>query len=130
MAIVKKPVVATKPVPAKQPVAKKPEGYEIVDMSTVQLVPKGSGGGGRSLSPFAIKVFSLQNGQGMKISAERYGESGKGLASLYAGAKRRNIKLRARKDINGNIWLFRLSEEEEQEALERAAQREAESTEE
>ena len=112
---------------AKKPVATvaKKDGFEIMDMGSIQLVPKGGGGGGKALSPFAAKVFGLLNGQGIKISEEKY-NAGKGVASLYAGAKRRGIKLRVRKDVNGQLWLFRVSEEDEAEAIERDAQRAAE----
>lgn len=115
------PKVAGKPVAT---VAKK-DGFEVMDMSSIQLVPKGGGGGGKALSPFAQKVFALQNGQGFKISEEKY-NAGKGVASLYAGAKRRNIKLRVRRDINGQLWLFRVTEEEEAEAIARDEERAAE----
>lgn len=115
------PKVAGKPVAT---VAKK-DGFEVMDMSSIQLVPKGGGGGGKALSQFAQKVFSLQNGQGFKISDEKY-NAGKGVASLYAGAKRRNIKLRVRKDVNGQLWLFRVTEEEETEAIARDEERAAE----
>ena len=119
--------IAPKVIPtvAKKPVAQvKKDGYEVMDMSSIQLVPKGGGGGGKALSPFATKVFSLQHGQGFKISEEKY-NAGKGVASLYAGAKRRNIKLRVRKDVNGQLWLFRVTEEEEAEAIARDAERAA-----
>lgn len=111
--IIKKTAVAVKPVvkstvqatkQAVKPTAK-PE-YEIVSMDNIQLVPKG-GGGGKALSAFATKVYSLEIGQGIKISDERY-NAGKGVASLYAGAKRRDIKLRVRRDIGGSLWLFRV----------------------
>ena len=115
------PKVAGKPVAT---VAKK-DGFEVMDMSSIQLVPKGGGGGGKALSPFTQKVFALQNGQGFKISEEKY-NAGKGVASLYAGAKRRNIKLRVRKDVNGQLWLFRVTEEEETEAIARDEERAAE----
>lgn len=118
------PKVAQKIAPKVATVAKK-DGFEVMDMSSIQLVPKGGGGGGKALSPFAAKVFALQNGQGFKISEEKY-NAGKGVASLYAGAKRRNIKLRVRKDVNGQLWLFRVTEEEEAEAIARDEERAAE----
>lgn len=135
MAILKKPVPAVvkqiaKPihVPVNKPVAKvaKQEGFEVVDMTDIMatLQTKG-GGGGRGLSPFATKAFSLENGQGFKISDEKYGENGKGMASTYAGAARRHMKLRVRRDVNGQLWLFRVTAEQEQEAAERKAAREA-----
>ena len=128
-AVLKKPVpavvkTAAKPVAGKtaaKPVVKKPEGFEVMDMASIQLIPKG-GGGGKALSAFSLKVFSFENGQGIKISEELY-KGGKGVASLYAGAKRRNIKLRVRKDVHGQLWLFRVTEEEEAEAIERAQAR-------
>lgn len=138
MALLKKPVPAVAKVAPKLPVklAAKPapavakqEGFAIVDMSTITLAPKAGGGGGKTLSPFAVKVFSLENGQGFKISEERYGDKGKGIASLYAGAARRNIKLRVRRDMSNQLWLFRVTEEEETEAIARKEQRAQESTE-
>lgn len=130
--IVKKPVPqvvkpAAKPVvkPATVKATVKPQGFEPVDMSTIQLVPK-AGGGGKSLSPFATKVFGLAHGTGFKISEEQYGENGKKLASTYAGAARRGIKLRVRRDVNGQLWLFRVSEEEEISANEAKEARKAE----
>ena len=118
-------LVAGKPVTGKL-VAGKPQGFDPVDMSTIQLVPKAGGGGGKSLSPFAAKVFGLNHGTGYKISDEQYGENGKKLASTYAGAARRGIKLRVRRDTNGHLWLFRVSEEEEIAANEAKEARKAE----
>jgi hypothetical protein len=116
------PKVATK-------VAPKVDGFQVVDMSTITLAPKAGGGGGKALSPFAVKVFSLENGQGFKITEERYGDKGKGIASVYAGAARRNMKLRVRRDMNGQLWLFRISAEDEAEAIARKEQRLAEQAE-
>jgi hypothetical protein len=137
MAVIKKMVVPVKPVVSVRPVtpiktALKPivkvakqEGFEIVDViNTIELVAKG-GGGGRGASPFAMKVFGLENGQGFKITDEKY-NAGKGVASLYAGAKRRGMKLRVRRDTAGQLWLFRVTAEQEQEAAEREAARQAE----
>jgi hypothetical protein len=135
MAIFKKPVAVVKPIakPIHAPVktvakVAKQDGFEVVDMTNIMstLVTKG-GGGGRGLSPFATKAFSLEHGQGFKISDEKYGENGKGMASTYAGAARRGIKLRVRRDINNQLWLFRVTEEQEIEAAERKAARDAES---
>lgn len=133
MAIIKKPVPAVVAKPVAKPVAGKPvtkpvtksTGFEPVDMSTITLIPK-SGGGGKTLSPFASKVYGLNHGTGFKITEEQYGENGKKLASLYAGAARRGIKLRVRRDTNGQLWLFRVDEETERVANEAKAQREAE----
>jgi hypothetical protein len=133
MAVLKKPVPAVVSKPVAKPVAKpttkpvaKPSGFEVVDMANIQLVPKASGGGGKSLSPFATKAFSLAHGTGFKITEEQYGENGKKLASTYAGAARRGIKLRVRRDVNGALWLFRVSEEDETAANEAKEQRKAE----
>ena len=118
--IIKKPVPQVVAKVAPKVVAKvaPKDGYQVIDMSTIQLQPKSSGGGGgKALSPFAVKVFSLENGQGFKISEERYGDKGKGIASVYAGAARRNIKLRVRRDMNNQLWLFRVTEDIEQAAL-------------
>ena len=121
---VAKPAVAVKQVakPAVRVVPK--DGFEVVDMTNIMstLVTKG-GGGGKALSPFAVKVFSLDNGQGFKISEERYGDKGKGIASVYAGAARRNIKLRVRRDQNNQLWLFRVTAEQEAEAMARKEER-------
>ena len=130
--IVKKviaPVKAVAKAPIQKAVAKatvKPE-YEILSMDNIELVAKG-GGGGKTLSAFSTNAFSLGHGQGFKISDEKYGEKGKGMASTYAGAARRGIKLRVRRDVNGQLWLFRVSEVEENEAAERKAARLAEET--
>jgi len=121
------PIKHTAPVKAVTKTAPKQEGFEVFDMNGIELVAKG-GGGGRGMSPFAAKVFSLENGQGFKISDEKY-NAGKGVASLYAGAKRRGIKLRVRRDTNGQLWLFRVTAEQEAEAAEREAQRAAEQAE-
>jgi len=118
--IIKRPVpqVVAKVAPkVVAKVAPKVDGFQVIDMSTIQLQPKSSVGGGKPPSPFSIKVFSLENGQGFKISEERYGDKGKGIASVYAGAARRNIKLRVRRDINNQLWLFRVTEDIEQAAL-------------
>jgi hypothetical protein len=137
MALIKKPVpavaarVAPKlPVkPATKPVVAKQDGFQVVDMSTIDLKPKSGGGGGKQLSPFAVKVFSLEHGQGFKISEERYGEKGKGIASIYAGAARRGHKLRVRRDTNNQLWIFRVTEEQENEALAAKEQRAQEAAE-
>ena len=91
--------------PIKAPVAK--DGLTVFSMENIQLVPKGGGGGGKALGPFSEKCLSLEIGQGIKISDEKY-NAGKGVASVYAGAKRRNIKLRVRRDVSGQLWLFRV----------------------
>ena len=93
-------------VVAKQPAKPISKEFEIVSMDGIQLAPKA--GGGRGLSELAAKTFSLEIGQGFKISDDTYGVSGKGVASLYAGAKRREIKLRVRRDLNGQLWMFRV----------------------
>lgn len=109
------------PVTAKTKVAPKaPEGFEVMDMSNIQLVPKG-GGGGRELSPFSAAVFGLEVGQGIRLSDEQY-NGGKGVASLYAGAKRRGIKLRTRRDTKGQLWIFRVESPAEEEAAEELAE--------
>jgi hypothetical protein len=97
-------------------------GFEIVDMDSIQLVPK-AGGGGRGLSEFGAKVYGLPHGKGFKISEEQYGDNGKGMASTYAGAARRGIKLRVRRDVNNQLWVFRVTEAEEIDAAERKAAR-------
>jgi hypothetical protein len=126
MAVITKKVVAPVKVAAKvaapvktvAKVAPKVEAnYEAYDMSDIVLVPKGGGGGGRALSPLANAAFSLEIGQGIKISDKLY-NGGKGVASLYAGAKRRNIKLRTRRDNQGNMWLFRIEMPEVEEVVE------------
>lgn len=121
-----------KPVAAK-PVTKAipKDGFEIVNMSAIipTLVSKSGGGGGKPLTAFATKVFSLDNGQGFKISEERYGDKGKGIASVYAGASRRQMKLRVRRDQNNQLWLYRVTTEQEAEALQRKAERDAEKAE-
>jgi len=135
MALLKKPVpqVVKHAAPVVKATVKptvkatvKASGFEIVSMENIQLVPKASGGGGKSLSPFAQKVFGLLHGTGFKITEEQYGENGKKLASTYAGAARRGIKLRVRRDTAGSLWLFRVSEEEEIAANEAKEARKAE----
>jgi hypothetical protein len=110
-------------------VAPKVDGFQVVNMDTITLQPKSGGGGGKALSPFAVKVFSLENGQGFKISEERYGDKGKGIASVYAGAARRNIKLRVRRDTDGQLWLFRVAADIEEAALAAKEQRAQEAAE-
>ena len=99
--------------PAGKPVAtvkKNAEDFEVFDMSNITLLPK-AGGGGKAMSPFAMKCLGLEVNQGIKISDEKY-NGGKGVASLYAAAKRRGIKFRVRRDTNGQLWLFRIELEE------------------
>ena len=107
----KKPVtpvaqVGKKPVTPVATVKKNPQDFEVFDMSNIQLLPK-AGGGGKAMSPFATKCLGLEIGQGIKISEEKY-NNGKGVASLYAAAKRRGIKFRVRRDVTGQLWLFRI----------------------
>jgi hypothetical protein len=115
VATVAKPVAKVATKVATKPVAK--DGLTIFSMDNIELVPKAGGGGGKSLSPFSEAVFSLEIGQGIKISDEKY-NAGKGVASVYAGAKRRNIKLRVRRDTTGQLWLFRVAPKETEETTE------------
>lgn len=77
----------------------------VYDMRTVQLVPKV--GGGRKQSELVTTCLSLGVDQGIRLSEAQYNE-GKGVASVYNAGHRHGIKFRVRRDVKGNIWLFRM----------------------
>lgn len=82
------------------------KGFNVYDMKSVQLVPKG-GGGGRPTSELVSTCLSLNVDEGIRIPEKMYNE-GKGVASVYNAGRRHGIKFRVRRDVKGNIWLFRM----------------------
>ena len=77
----------------------------VYDMRSVQLVPKG--GGGRKMSELVETCLSLNVEEGIRLTEKMY-NGGKGVASVYNAGHKRGIKFRVRRDVKGNIWLFRM----------------------
>ncbi len=106
------------------------EDFKIMDISNVEFLSPGGGGGGRTVSPEVQKLIqaamNLKVGQGFKIpdhlriSREINGKNGKsvlytykGAATLMKRAKSAGKKFRTRRDVNQNLWLFRVEPLEE-----------------
>jgi hypothetical protein len=119
--------VAAKPTVGKQVVksATKPlDGFQVVSIDTIEFLPSGRGGG-KPMDPatqkLVDKALSLQIGQGIKIPVnmrlqrEINGANGKSVLHTYKGAqslskkaKAGDMRFRTRRDVNDNLWLFRV----------------------
>lgn len=117
--------VATKAVVATKKVAPVQDaGYKVVDIDSIEFLPSARGGG-KPMDPATAKLIDaamgLGIGQGFKIPAtlrverEINGKNGKSVLHTYKGAvalsKRaaaHGARYRTRRDVNQNLWLFRV----------------------
>lgn len=77
----------------------------VYDMRSVQLLPKK--GGGRKMSELVSTCLSLGVDEGIRLTEKIYND-GKGVTSVYNAGHKHGIKFRVRRDVKGNIWLFRM----------------------
>lgn len=97
-------VAAKAPVKVAAKVAEQEEGYEIVSMGDIKLVPQSQA---RSMSPLNAAILELEEGQGFQVDI---GEEEPTLFSrkLHALGARYGRSFRSREDVNGIRWVFRV----------------------
>jgi hypothetical protein len=128
--VIRKPVPAIPhkvvgKAPVAKPVAKPVEGYKVVSIDSIEFLPSGRGGG-KPMNPAVAKLIekamSLEIGQGfivpVSLRKERPITGANGVTSTlhtYDGAqslskksKANDMRFRTRRDVNNNLWLFRV----------------------
>jgi len=122
MPIVKKAMQAVSKVTTKP--ATKVDGFQVVDIDSIEFLPSGRGGG-KPMDPavqrLVDKALSLRVGQGIKVPVnmrlerEINGANGKSILHTYKGAqslskksKANDMRFRTRRDVSNNLWLFRV----------------------
>lgn len=112
-------------------VVKPATGYEVVDMNSIEFLASGRGGG-KPMNPAVAKLiekaFSLSIGQALKVpvtlrtqkqitnattgkSSEIHSYQGAQSLSKKAGhtlETENPYRFRTRRDVNNNLWLFRV----------------------
>jgi len=127
--VIRKAVPAVVQKAAVKPMVKaavKPaEGFQVTDISTIEFLTSGRGGG-KPMNPAVAKLIdkalTLEIGQGIKIPVSMRvqrnitGQNGviselhtyQGAQSLSKKSKAEGMRYRTRRDTTGNLWLFRV----------------------
>jgi len=118
---VAKPVVKT----VGKPIVKPAEGFQVVDIETIEFLASGRGGG-KPMNPAVAKLIekalTLELAQGIKVPVSLRvqrnitGQNGvtselhtyQGAQSLSKKSKAEGMRFRTRRDTSGNLWLFRV----------------------
>jgi hypothetical protein len=120
-------------VTAKKVAPVQEAGFKVVDIDSIEFLPS-SRGGGKPMDPATLRLISaaleLEIGQGFKIPAnmrverEINGKNGKstlytykGAVSLSKKAAANDMRFRTRRDVQQNLWLFRVEPLEVQEEV-------------
>ena len=108
-----------------KPVVKQATGFEVMDINNIEFLASGRGGG-KPMDPavqrLIDKALTLEIGQGIKIPTSMRlqrtinGNNGatsvlhtyKGAQSLSKKSKANEMRFRTRRDVNENLWLFRV----------------------